>query len=184
MMRICISGLTGSGKTTLGRLLSKELNIEHITKESVEEYARILKEIKKGGNERLGVLQAAHPKYARNFDAEILEAAKGKNVVVTTWLSPWLMKDATLRVWLNASLDERSRRKAIEMRTSQKKAKEYVMRKDGLAAGEFKKIYGIDISDHSVFDLEVNTRKLTHREVVAVISMLAMMKENAVKGSV
>lgn len=179
MMRICISGLTGSGKTTLGNMLSKELKIEHITKEMAGEYARIQDEIKRGRNRRLGILQAADPKYARKFDSEILKAAKGRNCVVTTWLAPWLIRDATLRVWLDASLDERSRRKARDMRTGRSKAKKYVMEKDGSAAREFKKIYGIDISDHSVFDLEINTERLTHREAVAVISMLAMLRESA-----
>lgn len=177
MMRICISGLTGSGKTTLGNLLSKELNIEHITKETTKEYAKILDEIKRDKSGKLKMLQAAHPKYARDFDREILGAAKGKNCVVTTWLCPWLMKDATLRVWLNASLDERSRRKALDMRTSLKKTKEYVMEKDRSAAMEFKNIYGIDINDHSVFDIEISTGRLAHKEATAVISMLAMLKE-------
>lgn len=181
MMKICISGLTGSGKTTLGSMLAKELNIAHITKETAKEYAKIAADAKKDKSGKLLIRQAADPRYARDFDRDIAEAAKGKNCVVTTWLGPWLIKDATLRVWLNASLDERAARKSRDMKISMKKAREYVIEKDGEAAKGFKKVYGIDIYDHSLFDVEISTQLLPHGEVIAVISMLAMLREGIKK---
>lgn len=177
MMRICISGMTGSGKTTLGTMLAKELGIAHITKETAKEYARIVSDAKKDKSGKLAIRQAADSRYAKKFDKEILEAAKGRTCVVTTWLGPWLIRDATLRVWLNASLDERARRKAKDLRTGISRARKYVADKDSEAAMGFRKVYGIDIYDHSEFDIEINTERLPHREVIAVISMLAMLKE-------
>ena len=181
MMRICISGMTASGKTTLGKLIARELNVEHITKEKTKEYAKLMNDLEQRKDAKLALAQTADSRYAKDFDAEIIKAAKGKNCVVSTWLAPWLIKDATLRVWLNASPAERYRRKARDLGVSIRKAEKFVKEKDSLAAKGFKKVYGIDINDHSVFDIEINTEKLDHKKVVAVISMLAMLKEGKIR---
>ena len=41
----------------------------------------------------------------------------------------------------------------------------------------FKEVQGIDINDHSAFDIELNTEKMSLKEMVAVISMMALSKE-------
>ncbi|MGC8622861.1 MAG: AAA family ATPase [Candidatus Micrarchaeia archaeon] len=177
MVKICLSGLTGSGKTTLGTLLSKELNIRHITKDQARSYQEMLKELSATKSKVLRLGQVAVPKYAKDFDSEIAKEAEKYNCVVSTWLSPWVIKGATLRVLLYCSFDERARRKARQLHISISKAKEYVKAKDAYAERSFKKIYGIDIRDHSVFDLAINTEKLNHKEVVSIISMLSIMRD-------
>ncbi|MEM3227444.1 MAG: cytidylate kinase family protein [Candidatus Micrarchaeaceae archaeon] len=178
-IKICISGLTGSGKTTLGTIISKELGILHITKAQTQTYSEIENRLKEKPNRALSIGQSATPKYAKLFDSEIVKAASKHNCVVTTWLGPWMIKDATLRIWLNASFEERARRKANDMRISLKKAKAYVLEKDFYAIKQFRRIYGIDIiHDHNIFDLEINTEKLDHTKVAAVVSMLSLLKDS------
>jgi cytidylate kinase len=177
MIKICISGLTGSGKTTLGNLIAKELGIRHITKVQTHTYSVIASKLQAKNDRTLAIGQTANPKYAKDFDREIVAAARKSNCVVSTWLGPWLIKDASLRVWLNASLEERSRRKAKDLGTTLAKAKSYIIEKDSYAKSQFKKLYGIDINDHSIFDIEINTEKLNHADVVSVVSMLSMMKD-------
>ena len=178
MMKICIGGLSGSGKTTLGELLAEELKIEHITKSRTGTFAAMMHDVKEGRTKGLARNELSNPKYIKRFDKEIVRLAKGKDCVITTWLGSWMVKDATLRVWLNASPDERARRIAERTGTSLAKARRRMAIKDRIAISDFKKTYGIDVNDHSIFDVELNTERLDSRTSVAVISMLAMLKEN------
>jgi predicted cytidylate kinase len=172
MLRICISGLSSSGKTTIGEALAKDLGIMHITKYKLESFKKHESEIKKL------VIQTADKKYADAFDKEVAALAGKHNCVVTTWLGPWLVKDATMRIWLSASVEERAKRHAGDMGISVDKAKAYIREKDELTVNAFKEIYSIDVKDHAFFDMMINTERLNLDESVSIISMLAVGKEN------
>lgn len=172
MIRICISGLSASGKTSLGYRLAKELNLKHITKKSSTVYQEASGSF--SGKEKL--VQMAASKHAKDFDAEIKKLSASNDCVVTTWLGPWIVKSPTLRVWLYASEDERARRRGKELRIPLAKARKLIKEKDTLTIRNFKKIYGIDINDRASFDLELNTEKLTVEEMTAIISMLALSR--------
>ena len=173
MLRICISGLSSSGKTTIGNTLSTELNIMHITKYKLNSFKKNGRELSKS------IIQTADKRYADAFDKEIAALAEKNSCVVTTWLGPWLVKDATIRVWLSASPDERARRCSEIMDMPIDKAKAYIKEKDELTVKAFKEIYNIDVKDHAFFDMMINTERLSMKESVSIISMLAIGKENS-----
>ncbi len=178
-MRICISGLSASGKTTIGNALAKELGIMHITKVNIKTYKRFVRENGGPGEASRKIrAETSDARYAKDFDREVIELAKRNNCVVTTWLGPWTVKNATLRVWLNTGFEERARRRAVGKRISMRLAKKQMMEKDTVAIRNFKEVYDIDIMDHSIFDIEINTEKFTRKEEVAMIAMLALGKEN------
>lgn len=176
MLRICISGLSSSGKTSLGNLLSKELNIIHVTKHMLNSYRQVQEEMKTGGDGTLEMIQTADKRYADAFDKEVIDIASRNDCVVTTWLGAWLIKDPAIRVWLTASFDERARRYANDHKTTMEDAKDYVRKKDELTANSFKEIYDIDIKNHSFFDMMINTERTGIEEAASLISMLAMGK--------
>jgi CMP/dCMP kinase len=173
MLRICISGLSSSGKTSMGDVLAKNLNIMHVTKHVLESFKSKESDIRKN------IIQTAERKYAVDFDKEIAELAEKNDCVVTTWLGPWLVKDAIIRVWLFASLDERACRYAAKYNGSLEEAKAFIKEKDELTVKAFKEIYNIDVNDHSFFDIMINTERLTLDESVSLISMLAIGKEKS-----
>ncbi|MDE1868604.1 MAG: cytidylate kinase family protein [Candidatus Micrarchaeota archaeon] len=174
MIRICISGLSASGKTSLGHRLAKELNLMHITKASTQIYRKESANFK--GDEKLA--EMAVSKHARTFDKELIELASKNNCVVTTWLGPWIVKGPTVRVWLHADIDARAKRRAKELNIPVAKAKKMINQKDSLTIKGFKKVQGIDINDRSGFDLELNTERLSVEEMTAIISMLALSRAN------
>ncbi len=169
MIRICLAGLSGSGKTTLGELLAKELNIAHIQKS--------YKDVTTDERDLLQMQRSVTKQYEADFDKQIVAQAKGKNCVVSTWLCAWLIKDATLRVWLNASHDERVRR-LMELKNKDRKFIEaYMVEKDQGNVERWQKTYGIDLNDHSIFDIEFNTEKFTPDEMASIISMVALARD-------
>ncbi len=179
MIRICISGFSATGKTAIGDELSKKLGIMHITKKSMDSFKSFVDETKdaKDDNTRLAETTSTK-KFADAFDSEVVKLAEHNNCVVSTWLGPWFVKDATLKIWLNTSFEERVRRRALDKKMSIELAREEVKKKDQLTTRNIKKLYGIDIMDHSIFDIEINTERFTKEEEVAMISLLALEREN------
>ncbi|MGC8649017.1 MAG: AAA family ATPase [Candidatus Micrarchaeia archaeon] len=166
-IKICIAGLTASGKTTLGNTLEKELGIEHINPS--------YKDSEKTTDELIKFLENIKPKYVKSFDERIVKLAKGKDCIISTWHGPWIIKDATIRVWLDVSEGERARRWAKAHKISIAEARKIVHIKDELTKRQFKLAYKKDM-DMTVFDLHINYEKVTMLEAVAIISMLAIAR--------
>lgn len=177
MIRVCISGLSASGKTSLGEELARELKILHITKDVLETHKRIAEEMEKEGEDALRVIEAGDERYAKSFDDEVAELAAKGNCVVTTWLGPWLVKDPTVRVWLTASVEERAKRRAAQRGIDISEARKLIDEKDKLTMAAFKDVYGIDVMDHAAFDFMVNTERVERKDSVALIAMLAMKRD-------
>ncbi|MGD0510212.1 MAG: cytidylate kinase family protein [Candidatus Micrarchaeaceae archaeon] len=177
MLRICIGGLSCSGKTTLGEFLAKELNITHVTKRTLDTYKKLEDDFKASGDSQLKMLQAADKRYADAFDKEVVEIANSTDCVVTTWLGAWMIKDPAIRVWLSAGFDERARRYANNHDMKIDDAKDYVKKKDELTTSSFMDLYKIDIKNHSFFDMMINTERSSLEEAAALISLLAMNKD-------
>ena len=179
MLRICISGFTDTGKTSIGNAISNDLNIMHITKYGSAAY-KDFKKTETQGNEVYNILQTANKEYADSFDNEVKTLAKNNNCVVTTWIGPWIVEEPTIRVWLYAPFDERARRCSVERKLSIEDAKDYVTKKDAINSKAFMDLYGIDVNKRENFDIEINTGKSKLEETVSLISMLAMGKEKLI----
>lgn len=177
MLRICIGGLTGSGKTTIGEMLAKDLNVMSITKHITDSYKKFKEREHEHSDDHKLIQMNANKEYANSFDDQVKRLAESSDCVVSTWFGPWVVKDPTLRVWLNASFKERVKRCSVERKLGPKEAEEYVRRKDELTLKAFRELYNTDVMDHSDFDAEINTDKFTKEEIVSIISMLATLKD-------
>jgi CMP/dCMP kinase len=168
-MIICIAGLGGSGKSPIAESLAKKLKIRHVSKS--------LKETSGDGKNLVNAIENAKTSDDKDRDAFMLREANKGDCVTSTWLGPWLIKNADVRVWLNASLGTRAKRKAKDLHMSQKQAEEYLNRIEKANIARWKRLYGFDITkDHEIFDLEINTDKLKIEESVAVIALLSLEK--------
>ena len=172
MIKICISGLSSSGKTTLGDILAAKWKINHIN-HSYKHYSKTNEEL-------LEILKQSNKKFVKAFDKKIIDAAKKGDCIVTTWLGPWLIKNATLRIWLDGGIKERARRYALKSNVKLKDAEEFLKSKDLLTINEFKNVYNIDIMDHSFFDIIINTEKISTSNILNIIDLLAKRKTQKV----
>jgi cytidylate kinase len=160
---ICIGGYTGSGKDTIADLVANKLNFKRI-KFSFKDVAK-----------ELNIPLMEYQKYVekdltidKKFDERIIKEAKGK-CVISTWLSPWIVKNAVLRVFLEASEEERAKRIAKRDKMTFKKALEHIKERDMHNRGRYLALYGIDIYDKSIFDLIINTEKLTPKQSAEIV---------------
>lgn len=175
-MIICISGLTGCGKNTVGRLVAKKLALR-----MVEPTFKTIAE--KSGVSLLEFQKQAEEKHSidKQFDAALLQEVGEGNCVVTTWLCPWIVKNATLRVWLYASPQERARRITKRDSMPLSEALTHIAERDMGNRKRYLDVYGIDIFDHSGFDLLVNTEKSRPEDSAKLIIEAAKKKTKGIK---
>ncbi|MCX6777445.1 MAG: cytidylate kinase family protein [Candidatus Micrarchaeota archaeon] len=168
---ICISGMSGSGKNSVGELVAKSLRMRLVNptfKTLARERGVSLMEYQQMANEnrRIDI----------DFDRAIgREAAKG-NCVITTWLGPWMVKKC-LRVWLQADEKTRAARIAKRDKMSMAAALAHLKKRDADNGRRYAKLYGIDITRHADFDLIINTKNFRPRQSAAIV--IAAAKANA-----
>lgn len=170
-MKICIAGLSGSGKNSVGTMVARLLGLR-----MVEPTFKTI-----AAKQKMGLLEfhrKAEKEHSidRNFDAALVaEAAKG-NCVITTWLGPWMIKDADIRVWLYAPKEARARRVAARDGMTIAQAEQHITERDESNRVRYLEIYKIDIYDHSGFELVINSEKFVPAQSAAIIAEAARQK--------
>ncbi|MBU0667011.1 MAG: cytidylate kinase family protein [Nanoarchaeota archaeon] len=95
------------------------------------------------------------------------EVAKG-NVVIDTWSLPWLTNTG-LKIYLKADLSVRAQRVSKRSNISYESALDIVNMKDDETRCLFQRIYGFDIRNDDVFDLVLDTNKISQEQVFRVV---------------
>ena len=116
---ICISGMAGTGKSTLSKKLAEKYHLScYSGGDALKELANAegydasrqgwweSPEGLKFLNERVN-----DPKFDKAVDAKLMEYAQQGNVLLDSWTMPWLLKDG-FKIWLLASLEKRAARVA------------------------------------------------------------------------
>jgi len=171
-MIIAISGLSGSGKNTLGSLLAEQLRYRLVCP-TFKDLA------KKEGISLLEFQKKAEkdPDIDRKFDAVLKEEAGKGNCVVTTWLGPWMV-NPNFRVWVYAPDEIRAERLAKRDGITLKEAKAHIAARDAANRDRYLKLYGIDIYEHGSFDLCVNSGHYTPEQLAeGVIKFMELKKK-------
>lgn len=156
-MLITISGLPGSGKTTVARLVAAQLGLEHvyagdIFRRQAEEHGLSLGEYLRRAE--------ADPSIDRDLDARMCERAARGHAVLEGRLAGFMADQATvpaLKVFLEASEGVRATRiagregGATEARLAEIQAREASDRR------RYRDLYGFDYHDRSRYDLVTST---------------------------
>ena len=156
-MLITISGVPGSGKTTVAKLLAARLGLPHV-------YAGDLyrQEAKRRGLslEKFNELSEQDHSIDRNLDSQMAERARQGDVVLEGRLAGYLAADNhldALKVWLDASDDVRARRVAQREGADWRTVLEENRVRHGSDAKRYKTIYGYDLADTGVYDVVLST---------------------------
>ena len=170
---ICISGMAGTGKSTLSKKLAKKYDLKYYsggdalkTIASEEGY-----DASRPGwwesQEGLKFLKQreGNPKFDEAVDHKLLEYAERGNVLLDSWTMPWLLNKG-FKIWLLASLEKRAQRVAKRDRISLEEAVQMLKEKEDRTKAIYKKLYGFELGeDLKPFDLILDTDCLNAEEV-------------------
>ena len=168
-MRITISGLPGSGTTTVAKLLSTDLSVELIS--AGEMFRRIAKE-KKLQLEHFNKIAENNDDFDRRVDArQGEEAMKRENVIVEGRLSGFFVPAADLKIWLKAPSEIRARRIAAREGITYEEALSAMKHRERSEDTRYKRYYGINLDDLSIYDLVINSSRWSEKYIVEMIKM-------------
>ncbi len=164
---IAVSGPPGSGKTTYARRLAGDLGLRYhsagmIFRELARERGLSLEE--------LSLLAERDPSIDLEIDRRTLHLGLQGGVVIDGHLVAWILKDvADVRIYITAPLKVRVSRIASRENRDYLEVLKETLRREWSNKKRFLDYYGIDITDTRLFDLVIDTSKLSIDEAYSVI---------------
>jgi CMP/dCMP kinase len=169
MTTITISGLPGTGKTTVARLLEKKLGIEYVY--SGEIFREMAKKYKMS-LEEFGEYCETHREIDEELDRYQLCVLRKGNVIVDGRISGWLAYQnhiPSLKVLLDADINVRVGRIMKREQGNVVERKKEILKREKSEATRYKKYYGIDVRDTSIFDVIIDASEKTPEEIMEII---------------
>jgi cytidylate kinase len=173
-MRVTVSGLPGSGTTSLARYLAAEHNLDLI---SAGEVFRQMAKEREMDLVEFGRLASEDSSIDRLIDERQKEIAAERNdIIVEGRLSGWFIGDAELKIWLTASLECRIRRiLARDVIENLDIAKKTTRQREECEAERYRTYYDIDIGDLSPYHMVLNSERWGVEELGAIVDTAIRM---------
>ncbi len=174
---ICISGMAGTGKSTLSKKLAEKYHLRYFSGGDV------LKELAKQEGYDVSIRgwwespeglkflneRVNNPKFDKTVDEKLLEYAEKGDVLLDSWTMPWLLTDG-FKIWLEASFEKRAARVADRDNMSVAEALEVLKEKEAHTKAIYKALYGFVLGeDYKPFDFVLDTDNLSAADVFAVL---------------
>ncbi|PKG32712.1 (d)CMP kinase [Methanoregula sp.] len=155
-MRITVSGLPGSGTTSLSRYLAERHKFTMISA------GEVFRQLAKEHNmelARFGDLARKDPRYDKMIDARQKEIAEASdNIVVEGRLSGWMVDNADLKIWIYAPIGCRIKRIVFRDQVADEEiAKRLTLEREQCEADRYRSYYDIDINDLSIYHVILNS---------------------------
>lgn len=158
-LKIAISGKSGCGNSTVSKLLAQTLDLRMIN----YTFRNLASERNLDFSE-LRALAEHDPSWDRYLDEKQVELASIGNCVLGSRLAIWILKDASLKVYLKASPEVRSQRiferEQLEgKRRSLAEVTAETADRDLRDRERYLKLYGIDNDEFAFADLIIDVNK-------------------------
>jgi cytidylate kinase len=177
---VCISGMAGTGKSTLAKNLAEKYCLKYYSggdalkalaaKEGYDSSSDGWWESPDGL--RFLEKREENLEFDKAIDDKLLEYAQEGRVLLDSWTMPWLLKTG-FKIWLIASVEKRAERIAKRDRIPLKEALEVLKKKETITKAIYKKLYGFMLGeDFKPFNLVLDTNKLSAEEVFQTLCMV------------
>lgn len=165
MTTITISGLPGTGKTTVAKLLEKHLGLRYvysgeIFRKTAEEHKMTLEEF--------GAYCEKHREVDEALDRYQLKELHKGDVILEGRLAGWLAFQhhiPALKVLLEADLSVRAARLVKREQGDVELRKKEILKRERSEATRYKKYYGIDIADTSIYDVVIDASEQSPEQI-------------------
>ncbi|WP_292485651.1 (d)CMP kinase [Methanohalobium sp.] len=169
-MLLTISGLPGSGTTTVSKLLSKYYDVDLISAGEVfrklaDEYGMTLEEF--------GNFAESDPSIDLEIDRRQQKIASEKNnCILEGRLAGYMAEtDNVLKIWLKAPLDVRVERLIEREGGSFDEIFESTKKREASENARYWEIHGIDLTDMSIYDLVVDTSRWNQTQIKDILRL-------------
>ena len=170
-MKITVTGLPGSGKSTIAKFLAEKLGFEHY---STGEFQRELAKEKGLSIKELGELEAKDDSFDIMVDKKTEEIAKEKdNIVFDSWLAAKFVPEA-IKIFLECDESVRASRRVPQKRETEQydeldEAKKKMQERTECNRERWIRYYRYDFLDMANYDFIINVAELTPEQIVAQI---------------
>ena len=171
-MLVTLSGLPGSGTSTVARMVAAALGLEHLDGGTVFRAAAAERGLSLAA---FAALAEADDAIDRALDDRLTERARVGEVLLESRLAGWLATRAdlaALRIWIACDEVERARRVAQREGHDPDEALAHNRLREGSERARYLGYYGIDLTDLSIYDLVLDSTETGPDHLVAAITDL------------
>jgi len=169
MTVVTISGLPGSGKTTVAKLLEEKTGLRYVYSGDI---FRKLAKKHCMSLEEFGCFCEDNEDVDRELDDYQLKVLREDNVILEGRIAGWIAYNnnvESLKIFIKADLDTRVNRVIKRENGDFDKRKSEIVKRERSEAFRYKNYYGIDVSDFSIYDLVIDSSDKTPLEIVEII---------------
>lgn len=169
LMIITISGLPGSGKTTVAEILKGQLGIRYIST------GHIFREKAKKAHMNLSNfsdLAEQNPEIDKEIDAAQKEILIQDNIILEGRLAGWIAyrhNFPALKIWLDCNQETRIKRIMNREGDTLEKKRDETRKREKSEKDRYQKMYNIDITNTDIYDLVINTENKKPSEIARII---------------
>jgi predicted cytidylate kinase len=166
MTIITISGLPGTGTTTIATLLKKKIHLPYVYTGDI---FRRLAQQHNLTLEAFGAYAENHPEVDRELDAQQLDILTKGNVILEGRLAGWIAyqnKITAVKIMLIADISIRAQRIVNREGGSIEERIKEIRKREHSENNRYMKYYKIDATDLSIYDIVIDTSKLAPEKIV------------------
>ena len=174
-MIITISGLPGSGKTTVGKLLAERIGLKFYSIGDLRGKMAMERGLTIDQLNEIGMKEDWTDKKVDEYQKELGE--REDNFLIDSWLGFHFIPHS-IKIFLYVDLEVgaerifRSQREDEEKKKTAEEIHEMIKKRVKQTDKRYKKYYGIDFLDRSHYDIIIDTTDLTINQVIEEITKL------------